>query len=115
MDLRINPHNDLVMANIKTMRLDLNNKYSQKSLPEKNTMNMNENEYKDFLNSFSLTLSTLKEWLNDVVFIEGFTMPYRIDEFRTGVSFKDSQMHINLDVEGQAYEFIDDELDIFQY
>jgi len=72
-------------------------------------MEMTEAEYKDFLNSFSLASSTLKQWLNDVILLEGINFPYRLDEFRTDLSFLDKQMHFLLEVEPGAYEWLDEE------
>jgi hypothetical protein len=86
-DAKGHAESDIVDLYFQTMKLDISNKYGQKSQPVKNPKHMSESEYKDFLISFSLTANTLKQWLNDVVLIDGIHFPYQLDEFKTDLTF----------------------------
>ena len=48
---------DTIFGNVKTANLNIHQRYGQKSFPKENHMGMTENEYRAFLNEFSLTLN----------------------------------------------------------
>ena len=72
-------------------------------------MQMSKSEYMSFLNSLSLTCNSLKQWLNDVIFISGIPLPYKLDEFKSTLTFNTGSMHFLLDVENEASKWLEDE------
>lgn len=102
---------DIMYIKLLNHKLDLDNKFGQRSQPIKNGMGLTENEYREFLSTFGFTMNYLKKWLNDVYFREGLFFPYNISEFDTRVSFKEKSMHIMLEVENNADEFLLEEFE----
>jgi hypothetical protein len=78
---------DIGYLNVLNHKLDLNNKFAQTEAPEKNTMKVTENEYREFLQSLGFTLNEMKKWMNDVILLDGIKFPYAIDEIKTEVKF----------------------------
>jgi len=90
---------DVMYIKLLNHKLDLDNKFGQRSQPIKNGMELTENEYREYLSTLGFTMNYLKKWLNDVYFRDGLFFPYNISEFDTRVAFKEKSMHIMLEVE----------------
>ena len=101
---------DYLNVKIKSMRHDPgNNKYTQRTQPIGNYMDLSENEYRQFLNSAALALDSIKQWLNDDVIANGVRYPYKLDQFKSTLTFKEKQMHFHLEVEENAATWLEDE------
>uniref|UniRef100_A0A7S3CRX8 Uncharacterized protein n=1 Tax=Strombidium rassoulzadegani TaxID=1082188 RepID=A0A7S3CRX8_9SPIT len=107
--LNLETSNDILFPYIEELKLDINQKYGQRSQPIRNDMKLSENEYKEFISTLGFTLNYVKKWLNDVHFRDGVKFPYGMNEFDSTVSFLPKQMHIMIEVEEQAEEFFEDE------
>jgi hypothetical protein len=81
--LNVELADDVFYAHIEKLALNIHEKYGQKSHPKENNIGMTENEYKTFLNEFSLTLNYIKKYYNDVIFRGGVDFPYDVEEFYT--------------------------------
>ena len=64
---------------------------------------MTENEYKKFLNEFSLTLNYIKKYYNDVILRGGILFPYDVEEFYTSVKFGPHAMYFLFET-GEEYK-----------
>jgi len=73
-------------------------------------MGLTENEYREFLSTFGFSLNYLKKYLNDVVFRGGIKFPFNIEEVYTSLEFGKGQMHLLIDVNEKAAEFLEEEL-----
>ena len=109
--LNVDVKNDQMYIDIVEHKLNINQRYGQKSQPMHNTMEMSENDYKEFIATLEYTMSYVKKWLNDVHLREPQLFPYRIDEFDTHLQINPGQMHIMLEVEDDAGEFFKDEFE----
>lgn len=78
---------DIGYLNILNHKLDLNGKFAQTVSPEKNTIDVTENEYREFLQSLGFTLNEMKKWLNDVILLDGIKFPYKLDEIKSEIKF----------------------------
>jgi hypothetical protein len=101
--------NDILYIKLLNHKLDIDSKFGQRSQPIRNSMDLTENEYREFLSTFGFTMNYIKKWLNDVYFRDGVLFPYNMSEFNTRVSFKEKSMHIMLEVEEGADKFFEDE------
>merc|ERR1719498_2086548 len=91
-------------------KVNLNQEGANREAPRRNGMKITTNEYREFLEDFSFTVSEFKKWLNDVVFRgDKITFPYKMEEFRTTLQFEDQKMHIMVDVEDKAYQYLETE------
>jgi hypothetical protein len=45
-------------------------------MPIRNSMNMNSNDYREFVSTFGFTMNWMKKWLNEVVWANGMYFPY---------------------------------------
>ena len=85
--LNVETSNDIMFINIVEHKLDIHPKYGQRSMPIKNSMDMTENEYKEFMMSIQMYMNTIKRWMNEVHLREGQRFPYTLDEFNSYVTF----------------------------
>jgi hypothetical protein len=97
--------NDILYIKLLNHKLDIDNKFGQRSQPIRNSMELTENEYREFLSTFGFTMNYIKKWLNDVYFREGVFFPYNVSEFQTRIAFKEKSLHVMLEVEDNASEF----------
>ena len=72
---------DIMYIDINSHKLDLSNKYTQRSKPIENQMDLTENEYREFLSTFSLSLNWIKNFMQNEFFNGGIFFPYNISEF----------------------------------
>jgi hypothetical protein len=86
--MNIETQNDIMFIHIVEHKLNINQKYGQKSQPTRNNMKLTENDYKDFLSSFEITMNYLKTFLNEVHFRDGQPFPYGLEEFNSTVAFQ---------------------------
>lgn len=100
---------DVGYLNILNHKLDLNNKFAQTISPEKNTINVTENEYREFLQSLGFTLNEMKKWLNDVILLDGIKFPYKLDEIKSEIKFQPGSMHWFMEPEDHLDRFLEEE------
>lgn len=80
-------------------KLNLDSASSNREAPKRETMQMTPNDYREFLEDFSFTVSEFKKWLNTVIFRgDRVKFPYKLDEFKTSVRFEDQKMHVMIGV-----------------
>ena len=106
--LDMDTENDIMYIDLLTHKLDLSSKYGQKSKPERNHMQLTENEYREFLSTLSLTLDWMKVWLNENYFNQGVFFPWNISEFKTKIFYGEGTMHLMLEVEENAEEYFEE-------
>jgi len=51
----------------------------------------------------------LKKWLNDVYLSKGVAMPYSLDEFDSEIAFEHQRMHVFLEANSKASQFLEEE------
>lgn len=100
---------DIGYLNILNHKLDLNNKFAQTTSPEKNTIDVTENEYREFLQSLGFTLNEMKKWLNDVILLDGIKFPYKLDEIKSEIKFQQGSMHWFMELEDNLANYLEDE------
>ena len=89
-------------------KLNLDNAGANREAPKRNNMDMTSNDYREFLEDFSFTVSEFKKWLNMVIFRGNrVKFPYKMEEFKTSVRFEDQKMHVMIGVEDKAYRFLE--------
>jgi len=109
--LNLQADNDILYFDIQNHKLVNDNKFGAKSAPKRNSMKMTENEYREFMSEFQIWMNYVKDWMNDVKLKNGTLFPYGVDEFKSSVSFKPKSMHVLLEVEKDAAEFLEEEFD----
>lgn len=68
--------NDMIYPVIKTVKLNVENKYGQKDMPNRNKLDLTPGEYKHFLAQLSGWIQFLHNYLNDTFLREGIEFPY---------------------------------------
>jgi len=102
---------EVMHIDILENKLNLDNMGSNREAPKRNTMDITANEYREFLEDFSFTASEMKKWLNDVVLRgDKVKFPYNLEEFQTFLRFESEKMHIMIDIEDKAYQFLESRL-----
>lgn len=105
----ISADNDIMHVKLVEHRVNLNTDGANRDAPKRNSMEMTVNEYREFLEDFSFTVSEFKKWANDVVLRgDRVNFPYTIGEFETSVKFEDQKMHLMFGVEDDAYKFLEE-------
>jgi len=106
---------DIIYGYVKALKLNIHDRYGQKSFPKENWIGMTENEYKAFLNEFSLTLNDIKNYYNDVILRPGLPFPYDVPEFWTFMEFGPNAMYFLFETEEEYkmapshYDMIEDD------
>jgi hypothetical protein len=93
--------NDVAFITILNNKLDLPKK-NMKEEPVRNSMEMTDNEYREFLSTFGFTMNFMKKWMNDVTLRGGVYLPYSMEEIYTSIDFSTKAAHIFLEVEDKA-------------
>lgn len=100
--------NDVFHINLREHKLVIDINHSQKDMPKRNTMDITPNEYREFIQDLSFSVSELKEWMNDVVLRgDDVKFPYYPDEFDTEVVFTEHQMTVMIEVGDDAYKYME--------
>ena len=99
LSLNIELQDNIFYANIDQMGLNIHDRYGQRSHPKHENIDMTENEYKTFLNDFSLTLNYIKKFYNDVILRGGLPFPYDVPEFYTSVKFGPNALYFLFETE----------------
>lgn len=107
--MNMRAEDDIMYMNILSNKLEKSNKFGQRTKPIRNSMSMTANEYREFLSTFGFTNNYLKKWLNDVVLRNGVKFPYNVYEFDTHLSFKEHSIHIMMEVNDEAAEFLEED------
>lgn len=100
---------DVAFMHILNLKHDTESKYGVKKMPVRNSMDMGEADYREFLSSYGFFLQDFKKWLNNDYLSWGIRFPYNPKEFYTTVSFKEQSMHIMLEVEEDAFQYFEDD------
>jgi len=79
--LDMETENDILFVDLITHKMDMSSKFGQRVMPIRDRMGLTENEYREFLSTFSLSLNWIKDWLNDNYFKNGIFFPYNMSEF----------------------------------
>lgn len=85
--MNMKAENDVLFMELLSHKLNINNKFGQKTSPMRNSMKLTSNEYREFLSTFGFTNNYMKKWLNDVIFRTGVKFPYNMNEFYTTLKF----------------------------
>lgn len=78
-DFKMN--DDRMFIHLLTHKHDMNTKFGQKRQPIRNTLDMTDNQYKEFLSTYGFTMNYMKKWLNEHYFFGGIDAPYTVEEF----------------------------------
>lgn len=106
----IKAENEVMHIDLIEHKVNLGTEGANRDAPKRNSMDMTVNEYREFLEDFSFTVSEFKKWLNDVVLRgDRVKFPYRVDEFGTSLKFEDQKMHIMVDIEDKAYQYLEEQ------
>lgn len=106
----IRSENEIMHIELIEHKVNLNTDGSNRDAPQRNQMEITVNEYREFLEDFSFTVSEFKKWMNDVILRgDRVKFPYKIEEFDTRLKFEEQKMHIMLGVEDLAYQFLEDQ------
>lgn len=97
--MNMKAENDVLFIDLLSHKLNINNKFGQKTSPMRNSMKLTSNEYREFLSTFGFTNNYMKKWLNDVIFRNGVRFPYNMHEIYTTLKFQEKSAHIFLEVE----------------
>ena len=100
---------DILWITLFTHKLELDTHSESAAMPIRQSMGMTENDYREFLSSYSFSLVEQMRWMNDVLFVDGIEFPYGIDEIYSTVEFENKSMHIFIEVEDAAAEFFEEE------
>jgi hypothetical protein len=63
LDMKIK--DDLMFIHLLNHKLNVDSKFGVKSSPIRNTLDITENEYREFLSTFGFSMNFMKKWLND--------------------------------------------------
>ena len=105
----VKAENDIMYMNILTHKINQQNKFGQRTQPIRNSLKLTPNEYREFLSTFGFTTNYLKKWLNDVVLRNGVRFPYNVYEFDTHLEFKEHSIHVMMEVNDEAAEFLEED------
>lgn len=78
---------DIVYMHILNHKLDLETEFGQRSQPLRNTLDLTDEDYREFIRSFGFMNNWLKKWMNDEYLKGGVYPPYNIEEFKTIAKF----------------------------
>jgi len=101
--------NDVLFINAQNHRMVVDNKFGSKAQPKRNSMKISSNEYREFMSQFQIWMNDIKNWMNATKLKNGVKFPYGVDEFKSSVNFKAKSMHVLLEVERDAGEFLEEE------
>lgn len=81
---------DILYIKLLNHKLDIDNRFGQRSSPIRDNMDLTENEYREFLSTYGFAMNYIKKWMNDVYLRDdNIVFPYGVDEFYTTVNFKE--------------------------
>ena len=107
--LDLNSDFDILYMNVLNFKLDIDSNYGQKTKPVRNTMGLTVNEYREFLSTYSYSMNSIKNWLNENIYSKGIYMPFTVKEFLTNINFQEGSIHFLLEVFEDSYEYFDDQ------
>ena len=94
--LSITLKNDHFINHIIELQLNSNDRYSQTTAPHFASFPITHNEYQTFVEDFALMLYEIKQYWNDVVFLEKIPNPYDVPQFYETLHFIDGVMYMEL-------------------
>lgn len=107
--MNVRSENDILHIKILEAKLNLDTKGSNRQQPQRQSIGMTTNDYREFLEDVSFTVKEFKNWLNEIVFKgDDVRFPWTVDELETSVSFENHKLHVMIDVEDKAYMFMED-------
>ena len=93
---------DISYIHILNHKLDLDTEFGQRSQPIRNTLDLTDDEYREFIRTFGFMNNWLKKWMNEEYLDGGVPNAYNIEEFKTYAKFQTGSMHFMLEVEANA-------------
>jgi len=107
----IRAESEILHIDLIEHKLRLDERGGNRDYPRRNTMDMTQNEYREFLEDMSFSTSEFKKWLNDVVLRgDRVRFPYNLKEFQTSLNFQKNKVHVMIDVEDDAYVYLEQAL-----
>ena len=80
---------EILHIDIKEHKLILDKTLGNRVMPKRNSIDLTQNEYREFLEDISFTTSEIKKWFNDVVLRgDRIKFPYNFEEFQTTLNFQ---------------------------
>ena len=83
----IETDNDHIKVEILNLKPDPTGSHANRVAPLRNTMDMTQNEYREFISTFGFTMNWMKKWLNDVEWATGLNFPFNSQEITTQFEF----------------------------
>ena len=77
--------------------------------PITSSLDISEQEYREFLSNVGFAMNDMKSWLNKEVFMFGLPFPYKMDEIDTQITFAKGIMHISSEIKENLVDFLDEE------
>ena len=106
----LNTESEVMHINLKQHNLIQDRMHSNSLMPKRHAMNITEDDYQEYLDDLSFSMSEFKKWMNDVVLRgDRVIFPYHMNEFETSVKFSDEQMRIMIEIEDLAYKWLEHE------
>lgn len=78
---------DKIYGKILASNVNAQYHFDRENLPIRNSMNMTESDYKEFLNDLQFSINTAKRFYNDVVLRHGYENPLKLEDFETRIHF----------------------------
>ena len=108
--LNLESNNDILHFEIADMRIQVDRMRDQRYKPHNDGLGITENDYQEFLEDLSLSISFFKEWMNKVILRgDHIRYPYNVGELYTQIYFQPEQMLVFIDIEDNAEKFFEDE------
>jgi hypothetical protein len=105
----IRAESEILHIDLIEHKLRLDARGGNRDMPKRNSMDMTQNEYREFLEDMSFSTSEFKKWLNDVVLRgDRVKFPYNLKEFKTSLNFQKQKVHVLVDVEDDAYQYLEE-------
>ena len=104
--LDLESKNDVLFIKVINNKISSTNS-ERKKMPLRNSMNITEADYREFMSTMGFTTNYMKKWLNEVVFRPGLKMPFKMDELETEIQFQDKSLHIMLAVKEDAARYFE--------
>ena len=87
--LDVSAADDVAFIHFLNLKHDTEERYGSRVMPIRNKMDMDEQDYREFISTFGFFLSDFKHWLNNDYLAWGLRFPYNPEEFYTTLNFKE--------------------------
>jgi|DEB0MinimDraft_12_1074336.scaffolds.fasta_scaffold27857_1 hypothetical protein len=107
----IRAESEILHIDLIEHKLNLDARGGNRDMPKRNSMDLTTNEYREFLEDMSFSTAEFKKWLNDVVLRgDRVKFPYNLKEFQTSLQFEKQKLHVMIDIEDKAYQYLEQAL-----